>query len=144
MRLGLIGVVVLGILGGAFELFAEGHWRSAQQLIPWLALVLLGSAVVLLLVRDTPGAVNAVRAVALIVLLAAAFGVYAHVSANHRAGVFDPAWPTLSPLTQWWYALTKSTGSAPPLAPGMLAQSALLLVLATLAPAKVKAAEARL
>ncbi|GAA3254760.1 hypothetical protein GCM10020216_090730 [Nonomuraea helvata] len=40
-------------------------------------------------------------------------------------------WEALPAVTRWWYALTKTMGPAPPLAPGMLAQSALMLLLAT-------------
>ncbi|MBB5775356.1 hypothetical protein [Nonomuraea jabiensis] len=132
VRLGLLGLVAIGILGAALELAFERHWQSPVQLIPWVALALLAFALVLLALRDTPRAVTVVRVVALVVLLASAYGVFIHVSVNHGAGAADPTWDTLSPLTQWWYALTKSVGQAPPLAPGMLAQSALLLSLATL------------
>ncbi|MEQ4722384.1 hypothetical protein [Nonomuraea sp. B19D2] len=132
VRLGLLGLVAIGILGAALELAFERHWQSPVQLIPWAALALLGLALALLLLRDSPRATTVVRVIALVVLLASAYGVFMHVSVNHGAGAADPAWDALSPLTQWWYALTKSVGQAPPLAPGMLAQSALLLTLATL------------
>jgi hypothetical protein len=134
LRLGLFALVAIGILGAASELAFERHWQSPVQLIPWAALALLGVALVLLALRDSPGRVTVVRVLALVVLLASVYGVYTHVSVNHAAGSFDPAWDSLSPLTQWWQALTKSVGNAPPLAPGMLAQSALLLLLASLSP----------
>jgi hypothetical protein len=61
--------------------------------------------------------------------------VYAHVSANFTMGAFDQsldgAWAGMSVVSQYWYALTKAVGNAPPLAPGMLAQAALLVLLAT-------------
>jgi hypothetical protein len=140
VRLGLFGLVALGILGAAFELAFERHWQTWQQLIPWVALLVLAFALVLLALDGSPRSVKLVRGFALVVLLASAFGVYAHVAANHGAGMFDgryaDTWESLSPLTQWWYALTKSVGPAPPLAPGMLAQSALLLLLTTLTPAR--------
>ncbi|MEV1167598.1 hypothetical protein [Nonomuraea sp. NPDC049784] len=132
VRLGLLGLVAIGILGAALELAFERHWQSPVQLIPWAALALLGLALVLLALRDSPRTTTVVRVIALVVLLASAYGVFMHVSVNHGAGAADPAWDALSPFTQWWYALTKSVGQAPPLAPGMLAQSALLLTLATL------------
>lgn len=113
VRRGLFFLVALSIGGAAFELATERHWQSPQQLLPWVALVAL------LVVMPFP---RAVRVVAPIVLLVSAFGVYAHVSANLGT---DPA-------ASWWDALTKSVGFAPPLAPGMLAQSALLLLLTTL------------
>ncbi|GAA3255261.1 hypothetical protein [Nonomuraea helvata] len=132
VRLGLLGLAAIGIMGAALELAFERHWQSPVQLIPWAALALLGFALALLSLRDSPRTTTVVRAIALVVLLASAYGVFMHVSVNHAAGAADPAWDRLSPLTQWWYALTKSVGQAPPLAPGMLAQSALLLTVATL------------
>lgn len=142
VRLGLFGLVALGILGAGLELAFERHWQSWQQFVPWVALLALGAALVLLALDASPLTLKVVRGIALVVLLASAYGVYAHISANHDMGAFDPryadTWQTLSPLTQWWYALTKSVGPAPPLAPGMLAQSALLLLLTTLAPARAR------
>ncbi|MFG1709538.1 hypothetical protein ACFLIM_40780 [Nonomuraea sp. M3C6] len=132
VRLGLLGLAAIGIVGAGLELAFERHWQTATQLIPWAALVLLGLAVALLALRDSPRTVTVVRALALVVLVASAYGVFMHVSVNHGAGASDPSWDSLSALTQWWYALTKSVGNAPPLAPGMLAQSALLLLLTTL------------
>ncbi|WP_336204175.1 hypothetical protein [Nonomuraea sp. LPB2021202275-12-8] len=137
MRRALAALTAVGILGAAFELFAERHWRSPQQLIPWVALALLAVAVLLLLLRDSPGLITAVRVIAVVVLLASAFGVYAHVSANVAMGSPDPG------IAGYWQALTKTVGSAPPLAPGMLGQSALLLLLATLAGPASAAASSR-
>ncbi|WP_220039960.1 hypothetical protein [Nonomuraea aridisoli] len=133
VRLGLLALVAVGIAGAGLELAFERHWQSFTQLIPWAALAALVVALVLLAVSAR--AVTVVRVLAGVVLLASAYGVFMHVSVNHGVGAgMDPAWDTLSPLTQWWYALTKTVGAAPPLAPGMLAQSALLLLLATLMP----------
>ncbi|WP_246082992.1 hypothetical protein [Nonomuraea diastatica] len=129
LRLGLLALVAIGIAGAAAELAFERHWGSPTQLIPWATLALLTVALVLVALRDSPGTLTVVRVLALIVLLAAAYGVFTHVSVNHGMGAMDPAWDSLSPLAQWWSALTKSVGNAPPLAPGMLAQSALLLLL---------------
>jgi hypothetical protein len=127
----LLALVGIGILGAAFELAVERHWQSPSQVVPWAALALLGFALGLHALRDTPRALATVRVLALAVLLASAFGVFMHVSVNYDAGSFDPSWATLPPLSQWWSAFTKSVGSAPPLAPGMLAQGALLLLLTT-------------
>ncbi|HEX4814912.1 MAG TPA: hypothetical protein VFV66_19395 [Nonomuraea sp.] len=131
LRLGLLALVAVGVAGAASELAFERHWRSPVQLIPWVTLAVLVVALVTLALSDSPRTVTAVRGLALAVLVAAAYGVYAHVSVNHGTGPADPGWDGLSPPTQWWYALTKSVGNAPPLAPGMLAQSALMLLLAT-------------
>ncbi|MEU6720158.1 hypothetical protein ABZ897_52620 [Nonomuraea sp. NPDC046802] len=127
LRLGLLSLVAIGIAGAAAELAFERHWRSPVQFIPWAALVLLALGLVLLLAA--PRAITAVRVLAAVVLVVSAYGVFTHVSVNFGAGPSDPEWDALSSLTQWWYALTKTVGSAPPLAPGMLAQGALLLLL---------------
>ncbi|MET8989766.1 hypothetical protein ABZW49_30330 [Nonomuraea wenchangensis] len=132
LRLGLLALVAIGIVGAAFELAFERHWRSPVQLIPWVALALLAVALVLLALSEAPRAVTAVRVLAGVVLLASAYGVFMHVSVNHGMGSMATEWDTLSPLSQWWYAFTKTVGTAPPLAPGMLAQSSLLLLLASL------------
>src|SRR4051812_33263543 len=62
---------------------------STEQLIPWGAIALLGIAVLLTLVNDSPRLVAAVRLMALAVLLASVFGIYAHVAANYDAGALD-------------------------------------------------------
>lgn len=135
MRRALAALTAIGISGAAFELFAERHWRSPQQLIPWAALALLAVAVLLLLLRESPGLTRTSRVIAGVVLLAATVGVYAHVSANFTMGSFDQSldrtWAGMPVVSQYWYALTKAVGNAPPLAPGMLAQAALLVLLAT-------------
>ncbi|MEQ4715551.1 hypothetical protein [Nonomuraea sp. B19D2] len=136
IRRALLALTAIGVLGAAFELTTEQHWKSAEQLIPWGALAFLGVAVLLMLVKDSLRLAAAVRLIALAVLVASAFGVYAHVAANYDAGPLDQryatTWDALSAVTRWWYALTKAVGPAPPLAPGMLGQSALMLLLATL------------
>ncbi|MFI7639033.1 hypothetical protein [Nonomuraea sp. NPDC049400] len=136
IRRALLALTAIGVLGAAFELTTERHWKSAEQLIPWGALACLGAAVLLMLVKDSLRLAAAVRLIALAVLVASAFGVYAHVAANYDAGPLDQryatTWDALSAVTRWWYALTKAVGPAPPLAPGMLGQSALMLLLATL------------
>ncbi|GAA3655065.1 hypothetical protein GCM10022224_017700 [Nonomuraea antimicrobica] len=135
LRLGLLALVAIGIVGAALELAFERHWQSPVQLVPWAALALLVVALVLLGLRDSGRALTVARVLAVVVLLASAYGVFMHMAVNHGVGgAMEPGWDSLSPLTQWWYALTKTVGAAPPLAPGMLAQSALLLLLAGVAP----------
>ncbi|MFG1697970.1 hypothetical protein [Nonomuraea sp. NPDC049309] len=134
LRLGLLALVAIGIVGAALELAFERHWQSPVQLIPWVAIALLAAGLLMLAVRDAGPVLTVVRVLAVIVLLASAYGVLMHVVANHGMGAMDPDWDSMSPLAQWWSALTKSVGGAPPLAPGMLAQAALLLLLASATP----------
>jgi hypothetical protein len=138
LRRGLLALTVISIGGAAYELASERHWNGFQQLIPWVTLAVLTAAVALAAVSDTPGVRRLVRLLAVAVLGAALFGIWAHVHANYQTGALDAryadTWDTRSAVSKWVYAVTKTVGPAPPLAPGMLGQSALLLLLATLAP----------
>ena len=76
------------------------------------------------------------RILAVLVLGASLYGVVQHVLTNLAAGPFDPAlgatWAGLPIYEQVWLAATKQVGSAPTLAPGVLGQTALVLLLATI------------
>jgi hypothetical protein len=76
------------------------------------------------------------RVLALLVLAASIYGVITHIVVNYDAGALDQryaeTWDSLPVLQRWWYATTKTVGPAPTLAPGVLGQTALLLLLATL------------
>jgi hypothetical protein len=134
VRRGLIALTGIGVLATAFELAAERHWGDIEQLVPWLALTILAIAVALVLLPDGRGA-TAARVLAVVVLGASAYGVIEHVLVNAGAGRLDQrfgdVWESLPLLQRGWYALTKTVGPAPTLAPGVLAQTALLLLLAT-------------
>ena len=134
VRRGLVALTVVGILAAAFELATERHWNGTEQLIPWMALAVLAAAVTLLLVPRGRG-VPAARVLAVLVLGASAYGVLDHVLVNYESGALDErysqSWDTLPALQQWWLAVTKTVGPAPTLAPGVLGQSALLLILAS-------------
>lgn len=132
VRRALLVLVGFGIVATAFELAAERHWNSPTQLIPWFTLAVLAFGVTLAL-RVGRRSTRAVRILAVVVLLVALYGVVEHAVANHSAGGLDQryadVWETLPAVTQWWYAVTKTVGSAPMLAPGVLAQQGLLLLL---------------
>lgn len=136
MRRGLIALAVLGILAAAFELATERHWIGLEQRIPWLALAVLAAAAAALVVVGGDRRVTMARVLALLVLGASLYGVITHVLVNYNAGGLDQryaaTWDTLPHGKRWWYAATKTVGPAPTLAPGVLGQSALLLLLATL------------
>ncbi|MCT9931204.1 hypothetical protein N5079_13360 [Planotetraspora sp. A-T 1434] len=135
VRLGLVALTVVDIVGTAFELATERHWRTAVQLVPWGALVLLALTVALYGSRRRRGVIAWIRGLAGVVLLLSLFGIYEHVSANYAAGPLDQryatTWDALPWTTRWWYALTKTVGPSPPLAPATLAQAAILMLLAT-------------
>lgn len=132
LRTGLLVLTVISILATAFELASERHWNGVEQLIPWAALAVLTVATVLL----AAGHERAVRALAVGILAVSVHGVVTHVLVNHDTGALDavrgPGWDATPALRQWWYAVTKTVGPAPTLAPG-IGQTSLLLLLATFA-----------
>ncbi len=137
VRRGLLALTMIGIAATAFELASERHWNGLEQLIPWLALALLVVATVLVLLPGDRGT-TAARVLALAVLAASAYGVMEHVLVNLHAGQLDQrfadTWDSLPFVQRILYAATKTVGPAPVLAPGVLAQVALLLLLASVCP----------
>lgn len=133
LRYGALALAAAGILGAAFELAAERHWGSALTMVPWVALLVLAVSVGTAL---SPRLVTLTRVLALVVLGTSLFGIAYHVLDNMWAGHLDPAFGAgfkeLPRLERLWYGATKTVGEAPPLAPGMLGQSALLVALSTL------------
>ncbi|GAA5115222.1 hypothetical protein [Pseudonocardia adelaidensis] len=131
----LVALTVIGILATAFELASERHWNSLEQLIPWLALAVLIVATTLFLLPGERGTVI-IRVLGVVVLGASGYGVLEHILVNFEAGELDQrfadTWASLPLLEKGWYAVTKTVGPAPTLAPGVLGQTALLLLLATL------------
>lgn len=137
LRVSLTVLTALGIVGTAFELATLHHWNGAIQLVPWAALAVLAAALALYLAAPSrPPQPHLVRMLALFVLAAALYGVVEHALANYRAGPLDQrfadTWTTLAPWLRWWYAITKTVGPAPTLAPGMLGHTAATLLLATI------------
>lgn len=137
LRGSLATLTALGIAGTAFELASLHHWNGASQLVPWAALAVLAGALVLHAGRRGPS--QAVRGLALLVLVSSLYGVLEHALVNYEAGPLDQRfadiWTELSPWWQWWYAITRTVGPAPTLAPGMLGQAAATLLLATIGAA---------
>lgn len=134
MYRGLLALVVISLAATGAELATERHWATAVQLVPWVALGVLIVATALLAARG-PGAARVVRALAVLVLLASVYGIVQHVVVNYDAGALDASygqgWDALPVAARLWYAVTKSVGPAPPLAPGVLGQAALMVLLAS-------------
>ncbi|MEV0456722.1 hypothetical protein [Catellatospora methionotrophica] len=135
LRAGMLVLAAVAITGTAVELAMERHWNGAVQLIPWFALAALVAAWILTAWRPRHVTLRAARVLAALVLLACVYGVWEHIESNLNAGWLDAfyaaGWESLGTGTRWWYAITKTVGAAPPLAPGVLAQVALLVLLAT-------------
>jgi hypothetical protein len=135
VRRGLLVLTVIGIAATAFELSTEHHWNGLEQLVPWFALTALTVALVLTVLPGR-GARLLATVLALVVLGASVYGMLDHIAVNYNSGPLDQrfadTWDSLSATQRWWYAATKQVGPSPPLAPGVLAQTALLLLLAGL------------
>jgi hypothetical protein len=134
LRASLTALTALGIVGTAFELATLKHWNGTMQLVPWAALVVLVGALVVHAGR--PGCTRLVRTLAMLVLVTSMFGVLEHALVNYDSGPLNQryadTWDMLSPWLRWWYAITRTVGPAPTLAPGMLGQAAATLLLATI------------
>jgi hypothetical protein len=130
------GLAAAGVVGTAIELALSRHWRSTVQLIPWAALAAVVVGLLLLAVRPRRGTMRVVRGLALAVVLTSAFGIFEHTLANYDAAPLDfrytDRWATMSTTSKWWTAASQTVGPSPTLAPGVLAQSALCLLFATI------------
>lgn len=137
LRAGLLALAGVGVAGTAVELATIRHWDSAEQLIPWAVLAVLALAIGLVAVRPTGVRVRAGRLLGLATGLGGAYGVWEHIEANLHAGPLDatygPRWDAMSPIAQWWAAATGGVGPSPTLAPAILTQIGLTLLLATVA-----------
>ncbi len=99
-------LLALSVLSSAFvavELASLRHWKSSEQIVPWIVLgVLVCSALIVVFNRSRIAIVQA-RIIALCAAPAALFGVYEHVSANLDTRVLNhkyawaelPAWEHL-------------------------------------------------
>src|SRR4051794_28427717 len=127
LRRGLLGLAALTTIGITLELLTERHWTQPVQLIAWAALALLAVAIVLLLRQPSARQVRWARALAVLVVVSAAIGVWRHIVANYDAAPLDyryaQTWSGMSALARWWLAARKGVGPSPPLAPGALAQA---------------------
>ena len=135
----LRGALLLLAGGGcvvtAIELAAARHWNGLVQLVPWAALAVVTVALGLAAVRPSRARLQVARGLAAVVVAAALYGVVMHVVANYEAGpldgVYGERWDAARGLTRVWWAATETVGPSPFLAPAVLAQLSLLVLLAT-------------
>ncbi|HEU5318916.1 MAG TPA: hypothetical protein VFX49_22580 [Chloroflexota bacterium] len=136
LRRSLLVVAALAAAGTAIELAMLRHWKSGMQLVPWVVLAVLLTAIGLVAMRPSRGSVRVARGVAVAAVLASLVGMYEHVEANYESGPLDyrytESWASMPEGARWWAALSKTVGPAPPIAPGVLSQASLALLLATL------------
>jgi hypothetical protein len=135
MRRFLLWLAAASAAGTAVELAMLRHWKSLDQLVPWVALAAAAVAI-WLVARPTRRAIRTARVLALAVALTAAVGLAEHVVANYEAGPLDvgyaATWDSMSELSRWLVAVTETVGPSPPIAPGVLAQIGLAVLIATI------------
>jgi hypothetical protein len=135
LRYGVLAGAGAGALGAAYELAAERHWGEALKLVPWMAVVVLAISVGTAF-ASSPRLVLVTRVLAVLVLGTSLFGIAIHILDNMHSGhlgpLYGPEFKQLPAIERLWLGATKTVGKAPPLAPGMLGQAALLVLLGTL------------
>ncbi|HYO86945.1 MAG TPA: hypothetical protein VES01_10895 [Dermatophilaceae bacterium] len=135
-RTSLLALSGLTLIGAVVELTMLRHWNGAVQLIPWLVLVVLAVGMAAYAARPNRSVVRAVRVIAVAAAAGSALGVWQHVRANLTSAAFSvdlgDSWESMSTLHQWWLASTGGAGAVPPLAPGFLALTGIILALSTL------------
>jgi hypothetical protein len=125
----LLGLVVITIIGLIPELVLLEHYEEWQQLIP---LVLLGLALISTLwlwFLPRRAVLNLFRSVMMLCLASAGLGLYFHYQAN-----VEFVLERHSDYHGWQLFQAAMTGAMPALAPGTMAQLALIGLAATLRP----------
>lgn len=130
-----IALLAFGIIAGtALDLAFARHWQSLEQGIAWVGLGLALLALGLARFRPTSRRVWASRALAALVLVVSVVGMWRHVVANYETAPldfrFETRWANMSTVEQWWAASTGAVGPSPALAPAVLAQAAVCIMLA--------------
>lgn len=135
LRLGVLALAAAGVVGAAYELAAERHWGETAKNVPWVAVAVLAVAVGTAF-GSSRRLVLLTRVLAVLVLGASLYGIAIHVLENMHSGhlgpLYGPEFKQFPRIERLWFGMTKTVGVAPPLAPGMLGQSALLVLLGTL------------
>ena len=129
----LLALSALSCAFVAVELASLRHWKSTEQIVPWIVLGVLVSSVLIVVFTRSRIAIAQARLVALCAIPAALFGVYEHVSANLETGILNHRynWAQLPGWEHLWLASTGAVGGTPATAPLVLALAAVLLGLAT-------------
>jgi hypothetical protein len=147
LRAGVLALVAFGIVGTTVELVFLRHWSTATESIVWPVLLALVAAFGALILRPSRRVVQVVRVVAVVAAAFALIGIGFHVVENLDAGSLDrlyaARWDTMPAIEQWFDAITGAVGPAPTLAPGVLAEMGLGLLLATVRHPALESAAAR-
>ncbi len=145
LRRGVLALATLGIVGTGIELVFLRHWQNATQLIAWPAILALGLALLLFVRKPRRRGIQAARGIAGVVILLSGLGIALHFYVNLNAGPLDrdygPRWEQMTSFDQWTAAITGDVGPAPMLAPGVLAEISLALLLASMRHPALRTAE---
>ena len=134
LRWGILALAALGAAGAALELLLLKHWTTVGMVFGCVDVAACAVAIALA-AGGARRAVVAARWLAVVGFALAVIGVVLHVNGNWAAGPADgtlgAVWATLPLVERLWDAATGVVGKAPPLAPGALAETSLLVLLAT-------------
>ena len=134
LRKALLGLASVAVVGTALDLATLRHWKASLQLVPWFVLAGLAVAIALAFV-PSPTAIRVARAIAVVAVLCAFFGVFEHIKTNYDVAPLDyrytDRWATMSWSSRWWAAANKTVGPSPPLAPAVLLYGALCVLFST-------------
>ena len=122
----MLAVVFIGVVGLEVELALLKHADSLEQWIPHIALIVGLLATVAVYFRPGVVTLRAFQGVMLIFLVVGALGLFLHLKGNVEFALERD--PSLTGVKLIWKALR---GATPALAPGALAQLALLGLLYT-------------
>ncbi len=136
LRRALLGLSAIALAGTGVELVIGRHWESATQLIPFAAIAVAAVALSMIAAARSRTMLRVAQGLCAVVLVASVLGVWNHVAGNEESGALDQryaaTWESTPATERWWLAASGGVGPSPPLAPGVLAQVALMLLAATL------------
>jgi hypothetical protein len=146
LRQAVLVVTAFSLLGTAAELAIGRHWESPPQVIPFVVIAVALVTVGLIATATTAARLRVARGLCIAILAASVFGVWEHIEGNQEAGALDQRtsarWESTPALERWWLAASGGVGPSPPLAPGVLAQTTLLLLVTTFRHPALGASEA--
>lgn len=136
LRAAFLWLAAASAVGTAIELATIRHWRSFEQVVPWMVLAVLALGIGIVALRPSRSNVIVVRVLAAMAMAGGLFGIVEHIRANYGSAVLDyrytERWPTMSVMSKLWAASSGAMGPSPILAPGILLMCAACLCLATL------------
>jgi hypothetical protein len=122
----LLAIVLFTAGGTLAELLLLEHVEEIYQLIPVILLGIVVIATLVLWLKPTRGVVQAFRVVMALCLASALVGIYLHYQAN-----VEFVLERHPKMSGWPLTREAATGAMPALAPGTMAQLALVGLLAT-------------